>query len=103
MKLDITTILMLLGGSALGTLVKSVLRPEPHVGRWLLQAFIAMAIGIVVGGAVIEYFRLAGFQAAAAGAAFALISEEVVRGLQARGRRVAKGDFSVGPEEGGND
>jgi hypothetical protein len=103
MKLDITTILMLLGGSALGTLVKSVLRPEPHFGRWLLQAFIAMAIGIVAGGAVIEYFRLDGFQAAAAGAAFALISEEVVRGLQARGRRVARGDFSGGPAEGGNE
>lgn len=100
MKLDLTTILMLLGGSAVGTLIKSVLRPEPHFWRWLLQALVAMFVGVVAGGAVIEYFALEGFRAAAAGAGFALISEEIVRGLQARGRRVAKGDFSIKPEPG---
>ena len=86
-KLDIEAIVVLIVGAVLGTLVKSATRPEASFRRWAVQAFIAFAVGVVVGGAIIEYFNLGGFMAAAAACGCALISEEIVKGVQANGRR----------------
>lgn len=103
-KFDIEAIVLLVVGSALGTLVKSVTRPEPKLGRWFMQVVVAMTVGMLLGGAIIEWFRLGGMMAAAVAAGCALISEEIVKGVQARGRRVAKGDFSaIKPEDGDDD
>lgn len=97
-KFDFKTVVMLIVGACLGTLIKSLRSPERHIGRWVVQVLIALAVGVIAGGAVIEYFGFEGFRAAAAGAVFALLSEEIVRGVQSRGRRVARGDFTMSPE-----
>jgi hypothetical protein len=100
---DIEAIVLLIVGSALGTLIKSVTRPEPKLGRWAVQVVVAMTVGVVLGGAIIEYLELGGMMAACVAAGCALISEEIVKGVQARGRRVAKGDFSIAPEADNDD
>lgn len=82
-------------GSALGTLVKALLRPEPHLGRWFAQLFASFIVGGLVGAIAIEHFGLASFMGCGVGAASALIAEEIVRGLQARGRRIRNGDFDL--------
>lgn len=82
-------------GSAVGTLVKALIRPEPHFGRWLAQLLSSFLIGALVGSAVIEWMQLTTFVGCMAAAASALISEEIVRGLQARGRKVGKGNFDL--------
>jgi hypothetical protein len=82
-------------GAAIGTMVKAVFRPEPHVGRWLAQSVAAFFVGALAGAAAIEYFQLTTFVGCGVAASSALIAEEIVRGIQARGRRIRKGDFDL--------
>lgn len=88
-------ILTACAGSAIGTLVKAIFRPEPHVGRWLAQMIASFFVGASAGSAAIEYFQLTPFVGAGAASICALIAEEIVRGLQARGRRIRRGDFTL--------
>jgi uncharacterized membrane protein len=90
-------------GSVLGTLLKSVTRPEPHFGSWLLQSFVALSVGILIGGAIAQYFHLEGFMSVTAGAVSAYLSEEAIKFLQARGRRLAHGELPLSNREGGED
>lgn len=84
-----------IAGSAAGTLIKALLRPERHLGRWLQQAAASLLTGGVVGAAAIEYFRLQSFAGSLVAAAGAILAEELVRGLQARGRRIQEGRFDL--------
>lgn len=87
-------------GSTLGTLWRALTRPEPSPLRWAVQVFLSLTVGILVGGAIIQYLNLTGYVAAGAGAVCAFLSEEVLRFLQLRGRKLEKGkvDLSVGDE-----
>lgn len=95
MPLWLQTIVTAAVGSGVGTLIKALIRPEPHFGRWLAQLLASFLVGGVVGSAAIEYLRLEPFVGGMAAAAGALIAEEIVRGLQARGRRIREGDFDL--------
>lgn len=96
-------LLTAIAGSAVGTLVKALLRPEPHVGRWLAQLLASFLVGGCVGAAMIEWFKLESFAGGVAAAAAALIAEEIVRGLQARGRRIREGNFDLTSHGGDGD
>jgi hypothetical protein len=91
------------GGAVVGTLLRSLTRPEPDFPSWLLQSFIALTIGILAGGAIAQYFHLEGFMSVAAGAVSAYLSEEGIKFLQARGRRFAGGELPLSRSEGGED
>lgn len=83
-------------GSTLGTLWRAMTRPESSAMRWFVQVFISLTVGILVGGALIQHFKLEGYVAAGAGAVCAFLSEEVLRFFQARGRKLENGKIDVG-------
>jgi hypothetical protein len=91
------------GGSAIGTLVKALIRPEPHLGRWFAQLIAAFFVGGLAGSAAIEYFQLTTFVGCAAAGSCALIAEEIVRGIQARGRRLRNGNLDLTAGGGDSD
>lgn len=91
------------GGSAIGTLVKAIFRPEPHVRRWMAQLIASFFVGGLAGSAAIEYFHLTTFVGSAAAGICAVIAEEIVRGVQARGRRIREGNFDLTSRGGDSD
>lgn len=82
-------------GAALGTLWRMVLRPETEIQRFLVKAVVALTVGIVVGGGVVEYLKLSGFQAAGVGSVAALLSEEVLAFLRVRGKKLQQGKIDT--------
>jgi hypothetical protein len=82
-------------GSALGTLVKALFRPEPHIKRWMAQLLAGWLVGMLAGAAIIEWFQLLPFVGCGVAASSALIAEEIVRGIQARGRKLRKGHIDL--------
>jgi len=87
-------------GSTLGTLWRALTRPEVSPFRWFAQVFVSLSVGILAGGAIIQYLELTGYVAAGAGAVCAFLSEEVLRFLQLRGKKLENGkvDLSVGDD-----
>lgn len=87
-------------GSTLGTLWRAMTRPESSPVRWFVQVFVSLTVGIVAGGAIIQHLELTGYVAAGAGAVCAFLSEEVLRFLQMRGKKLQAGkiDLTVGEE-----
>ena len=87
-------------GSTLGTLWRALTRPEGSPFRWFAQVFVSLSVGILAGGAIIQYLDLTGYVAAGAGAVCAFLSEEVLRFLQLRGKKLENGkvDLSVGDD-----
>jgi hypothetical protein len=82
-------------GAALGTLWRALTRPETHPGKRFVQGFLGLSVGILVGGAIIQYFNLTGYLAAGAGAVCAYLSEEGLRFLQLRGAKLKEGKIDV--------
>lgn len=82
-------------GSTLGTLWRAMTRPENTVRRWFIQVFLSLTVGIMVGGAIIQYFKLEGYVAAGAGAICAFLSEEVLRFAQLRGKKLESGKIDI--------
>lgn len=74
------------GGSALGTLIKSLTQPEHHFRRWLVQSFVSLVVGTFAGGMAWEWFHFGVWGASACAASGAYLSEQIVRALQAYGR-----------------
>ena len=87
-------------GSTLGTLWRAVTRPESSPVRWFVQVFMSLTVGILVGGAIIQHLDLTGYVAAGAGAVCAFLSEEVLRFVQSKGRKLENGkvDITLGDE-----
>ena len=83
------------GGSLIGTVIKSVTRPDPHFKQWLAQAFTAITVGTLGGAAAAEYFNLGPLASAAFAAASAYVSEEILRFLQAYVRKLSKQDAQL--------
>lgn len=90
-------------GAALGTLWRALTRPEPNVTEWLIQSFVALTVGIIIGCAATQYFSLTGFVSTAAGAVCSFLSEEVLRGLRVRGRGIQKGQIDLSLQGKGDD
>lgn len=44
-------------GSALGTLWRMMNRPETMAVQFILKTFVSLTVGIVVGGALIQWFK----------------------------------------------
>jgi hypothetical protein len=82
-------------GSTLGTLWRAMTRPESSPFRWFAQVFVSLSVGILVGGAIIQHMELTGYVAAGAGAVCAFLSEEVLRFIQLRGRKLENGKVDV--------
>lgn len=87
-------------GSTLGTLWRAMTRPESSPVRWFVQVFVSLTVGILAGGAIIQYMELTGYVAAGAGAVCAFLSEEVLRFIQLRGKKLEAGkiDITMGDE-----
>lgn len=88
-------------GSTLGTLWRAMTRPENSPLRWFVQVFVSLTVGILVGGAIIQHMGLTGYVAAGAGAVCAFLSEEVLRFVQMRGKKLEAGkiDTSMGGDQ----
>jgi hypothetical protein len=82
-------------GSTLGTLWRAMTRPETSPLRWFVQVFVSLSVGILAGGAIIQHMDLTGYVAAGAGAVCAFLSEEVLRFIQMRGRKLEDGKIDV--------
>lgn len=82
-------------GSTLGTLWRAMTRPETSPLRWFVQVFVSLTVGIIAGGALIQHFGLSGYVAAGAGAVCAFLSEEVLRFIQLRGKKLEGGKIDV--------
>lgn len=83
------------GGSLIGTVIKSITRPDPHFKQWLAQAFVAITVGTLSGAGVTEYFNLGPLASAACAAAGAYVSEELLRFIQTYVRRLSRRDFDL--------
>jgi hypothetical protein len=88
-------------GAALGTLWRAFTRPETLAWNFIFKAFVAITVGTVIGGGIIQYFNLNGFIAAGVGAITAFLSEEVLKFIQFRGRKLEKGviDTSINGQD----
>lgn len=82
-------------GSTLGTLWRAMTRPESSPLRWFIQVFVSLSVGILVGGAIVQHLDLTGYVAAGVGAVCAFLSEEVLRFVQLRGRKLENGKIDV--------
>ena len=82
-------------GAALGTLWRALTRPEPHPGRRFVQGLLSLSVGILAGGALIQWFNLTGYVAAGSGAVCAYLAEEGLRFLQLRGAKLQAGTIDV--------
>lgn len=88
-------------GAALGTLWRAFTRPETLAWNFVLKAFVAITVGMIVGGSIVQYFKFDGFIATGVGAITAFLSEEVLRFVQFRGRKLEKGviDTSINGQD----
>ena len=96
LDLRIQEILITVGmGSALGTLWRMIMRPETHFGRFLIKAIVSLSVGILIGGAIVEYMDVDGFKAAGVGSVAAFLAEEVLMFFQSRGLKLKKGKIDT--------
>jgi hypothetical protein len=82
-------------GAALGTLWRMVMRPETDMSRFLIKAIVSLTVGLLIGGAIVEYMALDGFKSAGVGSIAAFLAEEVLMFFQARGRKLQNGQIDT--------
>lgn len=95
--------ILIAGGAVMGTLARTIWRPEASVGRWLVKAAGGLIVGLLAGGAISQYFKLDGFLAAGAGATCALLAEDIVAGVLRRGKGIADGKVDLSLKGDGDD
>ena len=89
-------------GAVAGTLIKAFARPESNWRRWMVQATVSLAIGLLGGASIVQWMEWEDkwFLAVSAGTVSAFLAEEIVRGIQAYGRRLSRGHLEH-PFKGG--
>lgn len=82
-------------GAGIGTLLKTIIKPESDVRKWFVASSTAIIVGTLAGGAVKEWLNLGELAGLAAAAAGALLSEQIIGFLQARGEGLKKGKLDI--------
>jgi uncharacterized membrane protein YeaQ/YmgE (transglycosylase-associated protein family) len=102
MPLDPETIKALITagtGSAVGTVLKSIIKPETNLKRWLLQSTSAVIVGALFGLAMTEYAQFGQFTSLAAASVGALLSEQIIGFFLARGESLNRGKIDLSIKE----
>jgi hypothetical protein len=72
-----------------------VMRPETDLSRFLVKAIVSLTVGLLIGGAIVEYMAIDGFKAAGVGSVAAFLAEEVLMFFQSRGRKLKNGQIDT--------
>lgn len=75
-------------GATLGTVVKLMRSPPLSIWRWAAQSFTSIFIGTLAGGLTAEYLDWSIWAVSSAAAAAAYISDEILRMIEANGKRL---------------
>lgn len=92
-------------GAVAGTLIKALTRPKVSWQRWMVQSAVSLAVGMLGGAAMVQWMEWEDkwFLAVSAGTVSSFLAEEIVRGIQAYGRRLARGHLEHPFKGGEND
>lgn len=85
-------------GASFGTLWRALTRPETDMKAFVIMMVVALTVGTIIGGAIIEYLNLHSFQAAGVASVLSFLSQEALMFFRARGEKLKQGkiDLSVG-------
>jgi uncharacterized membrane protein YeaQ/YmgE (transglycosylase-associated protein family) len=82
-------------GSGIGTVLKSITKPEANLKDWLLQSIGAVLVGFLFGLAMTEYFKFGQFTSLAAASVGALLSEHIIGFFLKRGEKLKQGKIDL--------
>jgi predicted metal-dependent RNase len=81
--------------SAIGTLWRSIITPRQNIVDVAKGAILSITVGALVGGGVMQYFKLEGFVAAGVVATVAYLAEHTLALFDKRGAALKKGKVDI--------
>lgn len=77
-------------GSVIGAAIKIMRNPPKSLGRILMEFFVRVSIGTLVGGICIEWFGMGPWMASSLAAVGAICSDEILRMVEWNAQRLKK-------------
>lgn len=89
------TLATIIPSAALGTLWRAVMSPAENIVKMAKGAFVAVTVGSIMGGAVMQYMQIDGFIAGAVIAAVAYLADPILAHLDHRGKKLRQGKIDI--------
>lgn len=90
------TIIITVGiGASLGTLWRTVMRPETNARKFFVRAFVCLSVGVVVGVTIVRWMDFSADYGVGVGSVCGFLSEEILLFVQVRGRKLERGQIDT--------
>lgn len=81
--------------SAIGTLWRAIITPRENVAEMAKGAFVSITVGVVIGGAAVQYLKLDGAIAYGVIATVAYLGEHTLALFDKRGAKLRQGKIDI--------